>query len=160
VKTAGGELAGAAEPKLQQALGMDDAQFKQYVAQEMPGIAKFDAQAPGVVALVGPVIGKMQAVRPDYTKASAIPVSWLPLTSAPWLFLGIGLLLIAVAAYALWRPGTLASRQDPARADPLDVHHPGLRACDPRWNHVAPGTAHRGRVCLGSGATGGGRLTA
>ena len=55
----------------------DDAQFEQYVAEEMPGIAKFDAQAPGVVALVGPVIGKMEAVRGDYTKASDIPVSWL-----------------------------------------------------------------------------------
>jgi uncharacterized membrane protein HdeD (DUF308 family) len=109
VKAAGGELATSAEPKLQQALGMDDAQFEQYVAQEMPGIAKFDAQAPGVVELVGPVIGKMVAERPDYTKASDIPVSWLPLTSAPWLFLGVGLLLIGVGAYVLWRPGTLAS---------------------------------------------------
>ena len=109
MKAAGGELATSAEPQLQQALGMSDAQFKQYVAQEMPGVAKFDAQAPGVVALVGPVIGKMQAVRADYTKASDIPVSWLPLTSAPWLFLGIGALLIGVGAFALWRPGTLAS---------------------------------------------------
>ena len=109
VKAAGGELATSAEPRLQQALGMGDAQFEQYVAQEMPGIAKFDAQAPGVVELVGPVIGKMVAERGDYTKSSEIPVSWLPLTSAPWLFLGIGLLLIGVGAYALWRPGTLAS---------------------------------------------------
>jgi hypothetical protein len=109
VQAAGGELATSAEPRLQQAVGMSDAQFKQYVAQEMPGIAKFDAQAPGVVALVGPVIGKMVAARGDYTKASEIPVSWLPLTSAPWLFLGIGLLLVGVGAYALWRPGMLAS---------------------------------------------------
>ena len=66
---------------------MSDAQFEQYVEQEMPGIAEFDAQAPGVVELVGPVIGKMQAVpRRTDTKASDIPVSWLPLTSAPWLF--------------------------------------------------------------------------
>jgi hypothetical protein len=109
VKAAGTELGTAAEPRLQQALGMNDAQFRQYVAQEMPGIAAFDAQAPGVVALVEPVIGKMEAVRDDYTKASEIPVSWLPLTSAPWLFLGIGVLLIAVGAFALWRPGALAS---------------------------------------------------
>jgi hypothetical protein len=109
VKTAGGELATSAEPRLQQALGMNDEQFKQYVAQEMPGIAKFDAQAPGVVELVGPVIGKMVAVRGDYTKSSEIPVSWLPLTSAPWLFLGIGALLIGIGGFALWRPGTLAS---------------------------------------------------
>ena len=51
---------------------------------------QFDAQAPGVVALVGPVIGQMQAARADYARASDIPTSWLPLSSAPWLFLGIG----------------------------------------------------------------------
>ncbi len=109
VKVAGTELSTKAEPRLQQVLGMDDAQFERYVAQQMPGIVKFDAQAPGVVELVGPVIGKMEAVRGDYTKASEIPVSWLPLTSAPWLFLGIGVLLIGIGAYTLWRPGTLAS---------------------------------------------------
>jgi hypothetical protein len=109
VKAAGAELGTTAEPRLQQALGMSDTQFQQYVAQQMPGIAKFDEQAPGVVALVGPVIDRMQAERADYMKASEIPVSWLPLTSAPWLFLGIGALLIAVGAFALWRPGTLAS---------------------------------------------------
>ena len=37
-------------------------------------------------------------------------------------------------------------RQDPARADPLDVHHPGLRARHPCRNHAAPGTAHRGHA--------------
>jgi hypothetical protein len=109
VKAAGAELGTSAEPRLQQALGMGDAQFTEYIAREMPGIVKFDAQAPGVVELVGPVIGKMQAVRADYTKAADIPVSWLPLTSAPWLFVGIGALLIGVGAFALWRPGALAS---------------------------------------------------
>ncbi len=121
VQAAGGELATSAEPKLQQALGMSDAQFEQYIAQEMPGIAKFDAQAPGVVELVGPVIGKMVAARGDYTKASEIPVSWLPLTSAPWLFLGIGLLLVGVGV----RPARNARK---FRA--LLV---GLGIASPRW---------------------------
>jgi hypothetical protein len=109
VKAAGGQLDTAAEPRLQTALAMNDQAFAAYKAREMPGIARFDAQAPGVVALVGPVIGQMQAERADYARSSDIPVSWLPLSSGPWLFLGIGMLLLAVGAFALVRPGTLAT---------------------------------------------------
>jgi hypothetical protein len=109
VKTAGAQLDTEAEPRLAAALGLSDAQWKTYVTREMPGIASFDTQAPGVVALVGPVIGQMQAARSDYARASDIPTSWLPLSSAPWLFLGIGTLLIAVGAFALARPTRLAS---------------------------------------------------
>ena len=74
-----------------------------------PASTQFDVQAPGVVTLVGPVIGQMQAARADYARASDIPTSWLPLSSAPWLFLGIGGLLVAVGALALVRPQRLAT---------------------------------------------------
>jgi hypothetical protein len=108
VKAAGAQLDTAAEPRLQQALGMNAQTFEQYKRRELPGITAFDAQAPAVVTLVGPVIAQMQAERVDYARASNIPVSWLPLSSAPWLFLGIGALLVAVGAFALVRPGRLA----------------------------------------------------
>jgi hypothetical protein len=109
VKAAGGQLDTAAEPRLQTALGMNDQAFAAYKQQEMPGIAQFDAQAPGVVSLVGPVIVQMQNERADYARASDIPVSWLPLSSAPWLFLGIGALLVAAGAFALAKPQTLTT---------------------------------------------------
>ena len=109
VKAAGAQLDAQAEPRLRQALGMSDAAFGAYVARTMPGIREFDAQAPGVVSLVGPVIGQMQAARADYARASDIPTTWLPLSSAPWLFLGIGALFVAAGAFALVRPQRLAS---------------------------------------------------
>ena len=109
VKAAGAQLDTEAEPRLARALGLDAAEWKAYKEREMPGIAAFDAQAPGVVALVGPVIGDMQTERQDYARASAIPTSWLPLSSAPWLFLGIGALLVAVGALTLVRPGRAAT---------------------------------------------------
>ena len=87
---------------------MDDEEFAAYVAKEMPGIRAFDEQAPAVVALVDPVIGKMEAIREDYRRADSIPVGFLSLTSAPWLFLGIGLLLVAVGGFALVSPGAPA----------------------------------------------------
>jgi hypothetical protein len=109
VKAAGAQLDTQAEPRLQRALGMSSAAFATYVARTMPGIHAFDVAAPGVVSLVGPVIGQMQAERSDYSRASDIPTSWLPLSSAPWLFLGIGALLVGVGAFALIRPQKLAS---------------------------------------------------
>jgi len=109
VKAAGAQLDAEAEPRLQQALGMSSKEFAAYIARTMPGIHAFDAQAPGVVKLVGPVIGQMQEARADYARASDIPTSWLPLSSAPWLFLGIAGLLLAAGAFALVRPQRLAS---------------------------------------------------
>lgn len=109
VKAAGGELGTEAEPRLQAALGLDDQAFAAYKRETMPGIARFDERAPGVVSLVGPVIAQMQAERADYARASDIPVSWLPLSSAPWLFLGIGTLLLAVGAFAVFRPSPYAT---------------------------------------------------
>jgi hypothetical protein len=105
VKVAGAQLHDDALPQLQRRLGLDDRQFDAYIAQHMPGIAAFDQQAPGVVALVDPVIGKMEAARGDYHRADEIPTGFLPLSSAPWLFLGIGVALIGLGAYALVRPG-------------------------------------------------------
>jgi hypothetical protein len=109
VQAAGGELGSKALPRLQRELGMDDAQFGAFVGREMPNVAAFDEQAPGIVKLVGPVIAKMNAERADYARADQIPTGFLPLSSAPWLFVGIGALLIAVGAFGLLRPGTASS---------------------------------------------------
>src|SRR5205085_5469908 len=78
LQAAGGELDTRAEPQLQRSLGLDDHAFAAYKARHMRGIARFDAAAPGVVALVGPVIAQMNRERGDYARASGIPVSWLP----------------------------------------------------------------------------------
>jgi len=109
VQAAGGELGTKALPALQQSLGMNDAQFAAYVASEMPNVAQFNEQAPAIVKLVGPVIAKMQAERADYARADQIPTGFLPLSSAPWLFVGIGALLVAVGVFALVRADTLSS---------------------------------------------------
>src|SRR4051794_27324785 len=105
VKAGGAQLHDDALPRLQRRLGLNDRQFDAYVAEHMPGVAAFDRQAPGVVALVDPVIGKMEAARADYRRADQIPIGFLPLSGAPWLFLGIGVALVALGSYALVRPG-------------------------------------------------------
>src|SRR5919107_1557928 len=103
VKAAGAELQGEAEPRLQRSLDLDDAAFDRLVAEQLPGIATFDAE--GIVTLVEPVIGQMEAARPDYERADHIPTSFLPLSSAPWLFLGTGAVLVAAGGLGLLRPG-------------------------------------------------------
>jgi len=104
VKAAGAQLDTAALPRLQQQLGMTKSQFDADVAQNMPGIRAFNDQASGVVALVGPVINQMEAARADYHRADQIPAGFLGLTSAPWLFLGLGGLLILLGAWGSMRP--------------------------------------------------------
>jgi len=104
VKAAGAQLDADALPRLQRQLGIATPQFDAYVAQNMPGIQAFNAQAPGVVALVGPVIVQMQAARADYHRADQIPTGFLGMTSAPWLFLGFAGLLIGVGIWGLARP--------------------------------------------------------
>lgn len=109
VKAAGAELGSKAQPRLQQALGLDDQQFAEYLTREMPNIKRFDDQAPAVVKLVGPVISQMEAARSDYHRADQIPVGILGLSSAPWLFLAVAVLLIVAGGYAIARPGQLAT---------------------------------------------------
>lgn len=104
VKAAGAELGTGALPRLQRELGMDQQQFDAYLAQNMPGIKAFNDQAPGVVALVDPVIGKMEAARSDYHRADQIPTGFLGLNSAPWLFLGLASILIAIGVWGIVRP--------------------------------------------------------
>ena len=57
-----------------------------------------------MVALVDPVIGQMEAARADYHQADQIPTGFLGLTSAPWLFLGLGVLLIVVGLWVFRGP--------------------------------------------------------
>ena len=75
----------------------------------LPHIKAFNDEAPTVVGLVGPVIDKTEAERVDYTLAAQIPTSFLGLSSAPWLFLGIGGLLLVIGAIGLLRPQRLVS---------------------------------------------------
>ncbi len=108
LKAAGAELAGKAQPQLQRDLAMNDQQFADYLAREMPNIKLFDDQAAGVVGLVEPVIATMERERADYHSSDQIPVGFLPLSSAPWLFVGIGVLLVGAGALALVRPTRIA----------------------------------------------------
>jgi hypothetical protein len=104
VKAAGAQLHDEALPQLRRNLNLSEPQFEAYVEKNMPGIDAFNRHAPGVVALVDPVIGSMEAARGDYHRADQIPTGFLPLSSAPWLFVGIGLALVALGAFTLVRP--------------------------------------------------------
>jgi hypothetical protein len=109
LQRAGTELHDDALPRLQTALGLDDRHFGAYVATNLPGIRSFEDRAPAVVELVSPVIARMEAIRDDYRQADSIPVGFLNFESAPWLFLGIGALLVAAGGFALIRPGIVST---------------------------------------------------
>jgi hypothetical protein len=105
VKAGGTELSTATLPELQQALGMDDAEFATYLDAQMRGAKAFADAAPTVVGIVDPVIATMEAASADYHEADGIPISQLPLSSAPYLFLAVAAVLIAGGVVVWRRPG-------------------------------------------------------
>ncbi len=107
LRAAGNQLVTEAQPALQQQLGLDDAQYRAYLEHEMPNVAAFDDQAASVVGLVDPVITTMQRAQNDYHRADQIPVGFLPLDSAPWMFLAAGIALVTLGALVAWRPRRL-----------------------------------------------------
>ena len=83
---------------------MSQPAFDAYVAANLPGIYAFNGQAPGVVVLVDPVIGQMEAARVDYHQAAlsdsqvALAATFananrIPLRPIPWLFIVSGIVL-------------------------------------------------------------------
>jgi hypothetical protein len=107
VKAGGTELAGDALPELQQRTGMDDAEFAAYLDAQMKGAQAFADAAPTVVGIVDPVIATMEAASDDYHEADQIPISQLPLSSAPYLFLAVGVVLVAGGILVWRRPAPL-----------------------------------------------------
>ena len=107
VKAGGTELAGSALPELQQSMGLDDAAFASYLDAQMRGVRAFADAAPTVVGIVDPVIATMEAASDDYREADAIPIEQLPLSSAPYLFLAVAVVLIAGGVVGWRRPGPI-----------------------------------------------------
>src|SRR3954451_5422808 len=60
VAAGGTELITKLEPQLQHDLGMSDAEFAAFLAQQTPGIAAFNTNGRKIVSLVDPVITQMQ----------------------------------------------------------------------------------------------------
>ncbi|MEX2100285.1 MAG: hypothetical protein WEB19_02615 [Acidimicrobiia bacterium] len=98
VNAAGDEVPTVFLPRLQTELGMDEAQFNAYVADNFPHVAAFLKRAPEVVAYLNPGLEKVLAQGDNFEDADQFPLANLDVRVGPWslLLLGLGLVVIAV----------------------------------------------------------------
>jgi hypothetical protein len=101
------QLTSKAVPAFAQRLGMTPAQFKAYLDSNFPAVATGIKEIPPAAAFVGPVIPQLVAAHDEFAAVDTLPALGLPITSVPWLLIGLGLLLIALALGALRIAGPL-----------------------------------------------------
>src|SRR5581483_10787779 len=74
VNAGGAELYNAFLPQIQHDLGLDQAQFNAFVAQNYPEVAAFLARAPMVVKYLNPATQKVLAQKDNFDDASQFPL--------------------------------------------------------------------------------------
>ncbi len=97
------QFVGELRPALAQRLGMTVPEFDRYVSANFPAVGAAVRNVPGAIALVDPVIPRLERVghSGDFDKVDDIPGLGLPTTVLPWLLLGIGGFAIVMGIVAL-----------------------------------------------------------
>jgi hypothetical protein len=91
-------------PALAQQLNMTPAQMQQLMSSQFPAVAAGLQAIPTVTPTFNGLLTTLDQQRPLFNSADAIPTSSLPATTVPWSLLGIGIVIIAIGAYAWVSP--------------------------------------------------------
>lgn len=86
-------------PQLATELHMTPAVFDAYVAQHFPAVAAGVRGLPPLVAFVTPVAAQLEALHPQFASVDSLPVLGLPLTTVPWILIGLG---VGIGALGIW----------------------------------------------------------
>ena len=105
VSAAGGQLNGELIPGLARRLGVTPERFKAQIAKEYPDVATASERIPGYLMFVGPTIDALDENREEFEAGESLPGASLPITSAPWLFLILGTLVVGAGVVVLRVPG-------------------------------------------------------
>ena len=104
----GTQFVGEAVPAFARDLGISGrAQFNGFVAANFPAVAKGVREIPPALAFVAPVIPRLGAIHGDFNAVDDIPGLGLPISSVPWILIGlaVALLLLGLAGTARARAG-------------------------------------------------------
>ena len=85
-------------------LGTTPEQFQPFLQDRYPKVAAGMAALPGITKSFGGLVDLMDRSRMDFARADAVPSKSLPATTAPWVFLGSGMLFFALGALLMRRP--------------------------------------------------------
>lgn len=138
VRAMSDQLFEATLPAVRSELGLSERQL----AARYPALAIGARDIPPAVRFVAPKIPLIVGARADFdTSRNAPGFLGLRPTAAPWLMMGVGALLVALGATALWRPvrataALLAAAGAALVAVPLALSLP----------HQSDAAAHLGRV--------------
>src|SRR4051794_40199151 len=100
----GGQFFNQTLPDAQRQLHESPAQFRADLRTRFPAIADAQANVPPVVAIVQPRIPALLATHKDFEEVASAPFLGLPISSVPWLLLGIGIVVAGLGVVVLVWP--------------------------------------------------------
>lgn len=104
LRAAGAEMQATMLPALAQQMGMTPAQLTAYLQAQFPEVATGVLQLPQIVTTFDGLVATLDAQRPNFSSADAIPTQDLPATTVPWSIAVAGGLLVGVGAVLWFRP--------------------------------------------------------
>jgi hypothetical protein len=104
------QLTTEAVPALAKQLEVEVPDFQQLLADQYPKVAVGLQKLPADLKWFGPVVAGLQTQPENFKKADAIPLSFLPARTVPWLLIVPGLLAALAAGVALARGGEWTTR--------------------------------------------------
>jgi hypothetical protein len=100
----GGEFFGKTLPDARRVARQSPAEFDAALERRFPAIAEGRRTIPPVVKVVQPRIPYLLSLDDDFEKVDSLPFLGLPISSVPWLLLGLGLGVAGLGAFVLVRP--------------------------------------------------------
>lgn len=92
-------------PGLATQLGVTPAQLDTALRARYPAVAKGLEQGPEIEASTDAGIANLEKHQDDFDAADSLPVWFLPLTVAPGITIGVGIVLLVLGVFVLLRPG-------------------------------------------------------
>ncbi|MEA2397536.1 MAG: hypothetical protein QOK25_1092 [Thermoleophilaceae bacterium] len=92
-------------PDVQRAARQSPSTFEADLRKRYPAIADAEKNVPPVVAIVNPQVPGLLGLHDDFKKVDSLPFLGLPISSIPWLLLGLGVGVAALGLAVFARPG-------------------------------------------------------
>lgn len=101
---AGTEIQGKLLPALASQLKMTPDQLATMMKTQFPAVAAGLSALPVITPQFTNVVNTLDAQRPYFAAADAIPTKSLPATTVPWAFLAVGLVTAALGVFVWFKP--------------------------------------------------------
>ena len=132
IRGLGTGFVGQALPALPAQLGVTRAQLDEKLARDFPATTRAARDVPGAIALVDPVIPRLDGVRADFRRVDRIPGLGMPITVLPWLLVALGAALVVVGLTPrAWSLPALAALAMAMVVVPLALGLPGKLGAGP-----------------------------